>query len=132
MNQAHRHATSPMPWRTMARAAAALTSLAALGACSTTAMTDAPPAPASTGAWGAPIRFVCDGTPPSTVVVRYSQPGAASMSLSRGDRVVQLERQRAASGARYASADVEFWEHQGEAQLRWGANAPSLRCVAQR
>jgi membrane-bound inhibitor of C-type lysozyme len=141
MNHPHIHAApARRPRSAMTRAALAalaVASLAALGACGTTSTTSTTgaagtPAPASSGAWGAPIRFVCNDTPPSTFVARYREPDASSMSLARGDRTAQLQRQPAASGARYAGTDVAFWEHQGEVQVQWGPNAAPLRCVRQR
>ena len=49
------------------------------------------------------------------------------MWVSFANRTVRLEQVEAASGARYASGDVTFWTHQGEARLiRHGR---SERCV---
>jgi len=76
---------------------------------------------------GPPIRFSCsDG---STLVARYSQPDTATLWLRRADGMAELKSQPAASGSRYEGANVSFWEHQGEVQLRWGPNAAPLRCV---
>jgi len=109
------------PPTAMALAAAAV----ALSACGTNG------SPGADAGLGPAVRFVCNDAPPSTIVARYRQPDASSMTLRRADSVAELQRQPAASGARYEGANVQFWEHQGEVQLRWGPNAMPLRCVRQ-
>lgn len=96
---------------------------AALAGCSS-----APESSQSSSApQGPPIRFSCsDG---STLVAHYSQPDTRTLWLRRADGIAELKSQPAASGSRYEGANVSFWEHQGEVQLRWGPNAAPLRCV---
>lgn len=119
MSQATRPSTSRLPLPAIASLALA----AALCGC----VTSTPGGQSSSAPQGAPIRFSCnDG---SILVARYSQPDSATLWLRRADGVAELKSQPAASGARYEGANVIFWEHQGEVQLRWGPNAAPLRCM---
>jgi len=107
----------------MRRIALAMAAMAAIAGCTT-----APPDSQDGSApQGPPIHFSCsDG---SRLTARYSQPDARTLWLRRADGAAELKSQPAASGARYQGADVSFWEHQGEVQLRWGPYAAPLRCV---
>ena len=49
----------------------------------------------------------------------YTDTKPASVVLTNGDDQVIAFSTRSASGARYSTAGVEFWEHQGEATVNW-------------
>jgi hypothetical protein len=36
--------------------------------------------------------------------------------------------ERSASGSRYVGRNESFWEHQGEARIVWGYQAPEMVC----
>jgi hypothetical protein len=40
-----------------------------------------------------------------------------------------MTQQPAASGSRYQGRNESYWEHQGEARVVWGWQAPELRCL---
>jgi uncharacterized protein len=66
----------------------------------------------------------------SEVVMSYfnaTQP--PSLIAERGDQTSLMTRQPAASGTRYAGRNESFSEHQGEARVVWGWQAPELRCT---
>lgn len=75
-----------------------------------------------------PVRFRCDDSPASEVVVSFYATDPATLVAERGGSVSLMVQQPAASGARYAGRNESFWEHQGEATVTWGYGAPALRC----
>ena len=74
-----------------------------------------------------PVLYVCqdDATRPFYAAF-YNQTDPASVVLTYGDDQAVLYRTRAASGAKYAGPNVEFWEHHGEARVEWFGQ--QLRC----
>lgn len=52
-----------------------------------------------------------------------------SLMAERGDESSLMTQQRAASGTHYVGRNESFWEHQGEATVVWGWQAPELQCV---
>ena len=67
-----------------------------------------------------PVGYVCtggDGQPLSVTFYSETQPQSAVISYGN-DQVIAFWA-RAASGARYATKDVDFWEREGEATLTW-------------
>lgn len=83
---------------------------------------------ASTG----PFTWVCDGDPRNEVLVTHFSTEPASLIAERGDQSSLMVQQPAASGARYGGRNESLWEHQGEATVVWGYQAPELRCVRAR
>jgi membrane-bound inhibitor of C-type lysozyme len=39
-----------------------------------------------------------------------------------------MYQQPSASGTRYQGRNETFWEHQGEAMITWGFEAPEMHC----
>jgi uncharacterized protein len=83
-----------------------------------------------TGAYEVPaaVGYLCkqrEQTPFTAVFYQQAEPRAAV--LTYGDRQEVVFAVPSASGARYANARVEFWEHQGEAAVRW--EGESLSCA---
>ena len=44
------------------------------------------------------------------------------------DSVSLMYAQPSGSGSRYQGRNESFWEHQGEAVVTWGYEAPEMRC----
>jgi uncharacterized protein len=66
------------------------------------------------------VGYVCKGREdePFTVAF-YNQTDPVSAVVTLGDRQSIAFGLPAPSGTRYRGADVEFWEHQGEATVKW-------------
>ncbi|WMC11684.1 MliC family protein [Oceanimonas pelagia] len=75
-----------------------------------------------------PFRFACNGNPANEVVITHFETEPPTLIAEYGDRVSLMSAQPAASGSRYEGRNERFWEHQGEATLRWGHDAPEMRC----
>ncbi|WP_101758826.1 MliC family protein [Oceanicoccus sp. KOV_DT_Chl] len=75
-----------------------------------------------------PYRFSCDNNPAKEVVVTYFETVPATLIAEHGDSVSLMYRQPAASGSFYQGGNESFREHQGEAQIVWGYQAPVMRC----
>lgn len=73
-------------------------------------------------------RFQCGASPADALLASFFQTDPASLIAERGDRTAFLLVQPSGSGARYGGGGVDFWEHQGEVRLRWGAGSPELLC----
>lgn len=75
-----------------------------------------------------PVFYSCDGNPANEVVVTFYATDPPTLIAERGDQVSFMTRAPAASGAKYAGRNESFWEHQGEATVVWGYEAPRMRC----
>lgn len=75
-----------------------------------------------------PIFYTCDGDPKNEVIVTYFQTDPPTLIVERGDQVSLMFLQPSASGAKYQGRNESLWEHQGEARIRWGTDAPEMRC----
>jgi len=80
----------------------------------------------------ATVRYVCDGDPANEVTATYFSTDPASLIAERGDAVSFMVQQRSASGARYQGRNESLWEHQGQAAVVWGFEAPEMLCTPQR
>lgn len=76
-----------------------------------------------------PFWFTCDGDPRNEVVVTFFETEPPTLIAERGDQVSLMVRQPSGSGAKYQGRNETFWEHQGEATIVWGYDAPEMRCV---
>lgn len=76
-----------------------------------------------------PVRFVCDGNPANEVVATFFETDLPTLIAERGDSVSLMYLQPSGSGSRYQGGNETFWEHQGEALITWGFEAPEMRCV---
>jgi uncharacterized protein len=74
----------------------------------------------------ATAHYTCEGAAATQVTASYfeSTPPAVLIEY-QGDRVVAFVAE-SGSGARYSTDEVELWEHQGTAALRW--RGQNLRC----
>ncbi|NVK42806.1 MAG: MliC family protein [Oceanospirillaceae bacterium] len=75
-----------------------------------------------------PVFFVCDDQPANEVVITYFETDPPTLIAERGDSVSLMFRQPSASGAKYEGRNEIFWEHQGEAMVTWGFEAPTMKC----
>jgi uncharacterized protein len=70
------------------------------------------------------VGYVCtggDGQPFAATF--YNETDPPSAVLTHGDDQVIAFVAPSGSGARYEAANVEFWEHQGEASVEWRGKA---------
>ncbi|MFK8329688.1 MliC family protein [Pseudomonas sp. BJa5] len=78
----------------------------------------------------AAVEFDCDdGSKPFTAVF-YNQLDPQAAVLTYGDDQTIVIAQRSGSGSKYGREGVEFWEHQGEAKVKWYGQ--ELTCTAVR
>lgn len=75
-----------------------------------------------------PMVFVCNANPLDQVTVTFFQSDLATLIAERGDSVSLMYQQPSASGTRYQGRNETFWEHQGEAVITWGYDAPEMHC----
>ena len=75
-----------------------------------------------------PVFYACDGNPANEVVVTFYATDPPTLIAERGDQTSFMVRSPAASGAKYTGRNESFWEHQGEAMVTWGFEAPVMRC----
>src|SRR5574337_303798 len=71
-----------------------------------------------------PVRFICGGDPTNEVIATFFQTDPPTLIAERGDSVSRMYQERSASGARYRGRNESLWEHQGEARVVWGYQAP--------
>jgi uncharacterized protein len=76
-----------------------------------------------------PIWFACDDNPSNEVIVTFFETEPPTLIAERGDQVSLMYRQPTGSGAKYQGRNETFWEHQGEATIVWGYEAPELHCT---
>lgn len=79
-----------------------------------------------------PVSYQCNGNPADEVVVTFFKTEPASLIAERGDSSSLMIQTISASGARYEGPNELFWEHQGEATIRWGYEVPEMKCVIAR
>jgi uncharacterized protein len=80
---------------------------------------------------GEPVRFVCDNNPANEVIATFFKTDPPTMIAERGDSSSLMFIQPSASGAKYQGPNESFWEHQGEARITWGHEAPEMVCKPQ-
>lgn len=67
----------------------------------------------------AAVEFECDDNSKPFTAVFYNQLDPKAAVLTYGDDQTIAIAQPSASGSKYAREGVEFWEHQGEARVKW-------------
>lgn len=75
-----------------------------------------------------PVVYACDGNRSNEVVATFFQTDPPTLMAERGDSVSLMYAQPSGSGAKYQGRNESFWEHQGEAVVTWGYEAPEMRC----
>lgn len=76
-----------------------------------------------------PVFYTCEGNPAHEVVATTFRTEPPTLIAEVGDRVSLMFLQPSASGTKYQGGNEMFWEHQGEARVTWGYDAPTWRCV---
>ena len=75
-----------------------------------------------------PVQFACDGNDANEIVVTFFETEPPTLIAERGDSVSLMYLQRSGSGTKYQGRNETFWEHQGEASITWGYDAPEMHC----
>jgi len=78
-----------------------------------------------------PVTFRCTGGTGGDVVMTYFETDPPTAIAEYGDSTSLMFAAPAASGAKYEGRNESFWEHQGEAKVRWGYEAPEMTCAKQ-
>ena len=76
----------------------------------------------------ATVRYVCDNIPANEVIATFFPTDPPTLIAERGDSVSLMFQQPSASGAKYQGRNETLWEHQGEARIVWGYDAPEMHC----
>lgn len=76
-----------------------------------------------------PFHWACEGQQAHELTVTFFATEPASLIAERGDQSALMTQLPAASGTHYEGPNESFWEHQGEARVRWGFGAPEMRCT---
>ncbi len=66
-----------------------------------------------------PFRFACGKGPTDFMTAQYFETDPPSARFFHDGRTVTAYAARSGSGARYENANVDYWEHQGEATVVW-------------
>ena len=75
-----------------------------------------------------PFRFVCENNPKNEFIITFYDTEPATLIAERGDQESLMHSVVSASGSKYQGRNEIFWEHQGEATITWGYEAPELTC----
>lgn len=75
-----------------------------------------------------PVFLACDGNAANEVVVTFFETDPPTMIAEYGDSTSLMFLAQSGSGAKYQGRNESYWEHQGEASVTWGFNAPEMRC----
>lgn len=77
-----------------------------------------------------PVGYLCTGFEGQPLTATfYNETEPKSVVITYGNDQVIAFAARAASGARYTAADVDFWEHKGEVSLTWAGTRFMCRVV---
>jgi uncharacterized protein len=67
-----------------------------------------------------PVAYECKGREQDPLTVAfYNKTEPPSAVITLGDKQTIAFATKSASGARYSSSQIDFWEHQGEARVKW-------------
>jgi uncharacterized protein len=75
-----------------------------------------------------PVFYTCDGNPAKEVVATYFETMPPTLIAEYDDNSSLMFSQPSGSGAKYEGRNEMLWEHQGEAVIRWGYDAPEMQC----
>ncbi|WP_323813038.1 MliC family protein [Cellvibrio sp. NN19] len=76
----------------------------------------------------APVHFQCGSSPADEIVVTFYETTPPTLIAERGDQTSLMYSVPSGSGSKYEGRNESFWEHQGEARVVWGYEAPELVC----
>jgi uncharacterized protein len=74
-------------------------------------------------------RYACDDRPGDVVTATYFKTDPPTLVARRGEETALLFVAPSGSGTRYEGPGEMLWEHQGQARIRWGVDAPEMQCV---
>lgn len=75
-----------------------------------------------------PVTYRCTGGTGGEVIATFFDTDPPTLIAERGDGTSLMYQQPSASGTRYQGRNETFWEHQGEAKVTWGYEAPEMTC----
>lgn len=75
-----------------------------------------------------PVIYSCSGDSGGELVVSFFETDPPTLIAERGDSVSLMFLQPSGSGSKYRGRNETFWEHQGEAAVTWGYEAPEMIC----
>jgi len=78
-----------------------------------------------------PYTYDCGGDSGGALIVSFFETDPPTLIAERSDSVSLMVLQPSASGSKYQGRNEVFWEHQGEAMLAWGFEAPEMKCSRQ-
>jgi uncharacterized protein len=76
-----------------------------------------------------PFAWACDGNPANEVVITFFETDPPTAIAEHGDSTSMMYAAPSGSGARYVGRNESYWEHQGEATIQWGYEAPEMKCT---
>lgn len=79
--------------------------------------------------YAGPLRFTCDGNSANEVMVTFFQTVPLTLIAERGDSVALMYQQSADSDSKYLGSNETYQGHDDEAVIKWGFDAPEMRCV---
>lgn len=79
-----------------------------------------------------PTTYICNQGQGGEIGVRYYETTPQGLLAEYGDSTSIMYLQPTASGTKYVGQNEIFWEHQGQATLQWGYNAPQMTCTIKR
>lgn len=78
-----------------------------------------------------PITYQCAEPANGELSVTFYQSEPATLIASWNNSMSLMYIEPAASGAKYQGRNTLFWEHQGEAKVKWGPDSPEAICKKQ-
>lgn len=75
-----------------------------------------------------PFTYACKGGSGGAIVMSFFETDPPTAIAEYGDSVSLMYAEPAASGSKYVGRNETFWEHQGEATVVWGYEAPEMKC----
>lgn len=78
-----------------------------------------------------PVTYACKGGSGGEVVVSFFETDPPTAVAEYGDSVSLMYAEPSGSGSKYVGRNETFREHQGEATVVWGYEAPEMKCAKQ-
>lgn len=78
-----------------------------------------------------PFTYACKGGSGGEVVLSFFETEPPTAVAEYGDSVSLMYAEPSGSGSKYVGRNETFSEHQGEATVVWGYEAPEMKCTKQ-
>ena len=75
-----------------------------------------------------PYSYLCNEKVSDPITVTFYATNPPSLLVERGDNLAKMTLQPSASGSLYQGNNKSFWEHHGEARVKWGINESTIVC----